>query len=123
MTSLREEADTNATAVEELKEKVKTLEASNLSNEQEIKSLTHRNGVLEAEIEKLESGIKDAKAAADESGQHSTQNEALQRKLQVLEQEAEESEKTLRDTHDKFVHFYCCNVIPDPCSTDCVKQM
>lgn len=102
MATLRLEADENAAKVEELKAKIKTLEQDNLSKEQEITSLTHKNTVLEKEVEKLESGIKDAKVIADESLQNGTQNEALQRKLQMLEEEAEESDRNLRETNDKY---------------------
>lgn len=101
MNSLRIEADENAAKAEELKAKVKTLEQDNLQKEQEITSLNHRNSLLEAEVEKLETGIKEAKALAGESASHSTQNESLQRKLQVLEEEAEQADKTLRETNEK----------------------
>jgi tropomyosin, fungi type len=101
MNSLRIEADENASKAEELKAKVKTLEQDNLQKEQEITSLNHRNQLLEAEVEKLETGIKEAKALAGESAGHSTQNEALSRKLQVLEEEAEVADKTLRETNEK----------------------
>jgi tropomyosin, fungi type len=101
MNSLRIEADENAAKAEELKEKVKKLEQDNLQKEQEITSLNHRNSLLESEVEKLETGIKEAKALASESSGHSTQNEALTRKLQVLEEEAEQADKTLRETNEK----------------------
>ena len=103
MTTLRLEADESASKVEELKAKVKTLEQENLAKEQEITSLSHKNQLLEQELEKLESGLKDAKAAADESAQHGTVNETLQRKLQVLEDEAEAADRNLRETSDKCV--------------------
>lgn len=101
MAALRVEADENASKVEELKAKVKALEADNLTKEQEITSLTHKNGVLEKEVEKLETGLKEAKVLADESSQHGSQNEALQRKIQVLEEEAEAADKNLRSTNEK----------------------
>jgi len=102
MNSLRIEADENAAKAEELKSKVKTLEQENLQKEQEITSLTHRNGLLEGEVEKLETAIKEAKTAAGEASEHSTANENLQRKLQVLEEEAEAADKTLRETNEKY---------------------
>ena len=101
MNSLRIEADENASKAEELKTKVKSLEQDNLQKEQEITSLNHRNQLLESEVEKLETGVKEAKALAGESAGHSTQNEALQRKLQVLEEEAEGADKTMRETNEK----------------------
>lgn len=102
MAALRLEADDSAAKVEELSAKVKTLEQDNLAKEQEITSLSHKNGVLESELEKLEGGLKDAKAAVDESAQHGTQAESLQRRLQVLEEEAEEADKKMRETTEKF---------------------
>ena len=103
MNALRLEADESAAKNEELKAKVKSLEQENLAKEQEITSLAHKNQLLEGELEKIESGLKDAKAAADESAQHGTQNESLQRRLQLLEEEAEEADRNLRETNDKYV--------------------
>ena len=103
MNSLRIEADENAAKAEDLKSKVKTLEQDNLQKEQEITSLTHRNQLLEAEVEKLETGIKEAKAMSTDAAGHATQNEALQRRLQLLEEEAESADKSIRETNDKSV--------------------
>ena len=94
----QEEAQANA---EELHSKVKVLEQDSLAKEQEITSLSHRNQLLEAEVEKLETGIKELKIAADQRGDHGERNEALQRRLQLLEDEAEESDKKIRETSDK----------------------
>jgi tropomyosin len=101
MNSLRIEADEAAGKVEDLQKQVKTLEQENLQKEHEITSLTHKNSGLEAEVEKLEGQLKDAKAVAEEGGHHGTQNETLQRRLQLLEEEAEEADKNLRETNDK----------------------
>lgn len=101
MNSLRIEADEATAKVQELQDKVKALEQENLQKEQEITSLTHKNSLLESEVEKLEGGIKEAKAVAEEGSQHGTQNETLQRRLQLLEEEAEEADKNLRETNDK----------------------
>ncbi|RMY09023.1 hypothetical protein D0867_08844, partial [Hortaea werneckii] len=102
MNALRIEADESVAKVDELAAKVKTLEQENLSKEQEITSLQHKNQMLESEVEKLEGMHKDAKAAADESAQHGTQNESLTRRLQLLEEEAEENDKVLRETNEKL---------------------
>jgi hypothetical protein len=103
MNALRLEADESAAKNEDLKAKVKSLEQENLAKEQEITSLKHKNQLLESELEKIESGLKDAKAAVDESAQHGTANEGLQRRLQLLEEEAEEADRNLRETNDKYV--------------------
>ena len=105
MNAIRLEADENQAKAEELQAKVKTLEQENLQKEQEITSLTHRNQLLESEVEKLETGIKEAKSAAGESAQHGQQNETLTRRLQLLEEEAEEADKTLRETNEKYVQL------------------
>ncbi|CAG7921028.1 unnamed protein product [Penicillium olsonii] len=102
MVALRAEADEAHELVEELKGRVKTLEQENLSKEQEITSLNHRNQLLEDEVEKAETSLKEAKEAASQSLQHDTQNEALQRRVQLLEEEAEENDKTLRETNEKL---------------------
>ena len=102
MEALRVESDESHAKAEELSAKVKTLEQQNLSQEQEITSLTHRNGLLEAEVEKLEAAVKEHKDVADQSTHHSTQNETLTRRLQVLEDEAEEADKNLREANEKY---------------------
>lgn len=101
MQALRLEADDNAAKAEELKAKVKTLEQENLAKEQEITSLSHRNQLLEGEVEKLENSLNDAKKTVAEGAQSGQQSEALQRRLQVLEEEAENADKTLKETTEK----------------------
>jgi uncharacterized phage infection (PIP) family protein YhgE len=110
MNTLRVEADEAHEQVEELKTKIKALEQENLSKEQDITSLNHRNQLLEEEVEKLETSLKEAKDAASQSAQHDTQNEALQRRVQLLEEEAEENDKTLRETNEKYavLSFFTC---------------
>ena len=66
MNSLRLEADEAVAKVEELQARVKTLEQENLAKEQEITSLQHKNGVLETDVDKLETSIKDFKKSAEE---------------------------------------------------------
>lgn len=103
MAALRKDQEETQAKCEELQARVKTLEHENMSKEQEITSLAHNNQRLEGEVEKLEAGIKEAKELAGNSTQHSTQNEALQRRLQILEEEAEETDKSMRETNDKYV--------------------
>lgn len=103
MNALRIEADASASQVEELKAKVKTLEQDNLTKEQEITSLSHQKGVLEKEVEKLEDAVKDHKAAAEAGAETGNHNDSLQRRLQLLEEEAETSDRNLRETNEKYV--------------------
>lgn len=116
MNSLRLEADEAVAKVEELQARVKTLEQENLAKEQEITSLQHNNGLLQSEVEKLETAITDFKKAADEGVESGTQKETLQRRLQLLEDEAEEADKTLREANEKYV---CCHIIYDSSLLSC----
>lgn len=99
---LRAESEEAQAKVEELQARIKVLEQENLSKEQEIVSLTHRNSLLEEEVEKLELTVKDAKSAADSGAASSSEVENLQRKVQLLEDEAEEADKNLRETNEKY---------------------
>lgn len=78
------------------------MEQESISKEQEIKSLTHRNGLLEADVEKLEEANKKLKEELASDGSNKTQNESLQRRLQLLEDEAEEADRNMRETNDKY---------------------
>jgi predicted RNase H-like nuclease (RuvC/YqgF family) len=103
MEALRIEADESSARAEELKAKVKTLESETTQKEQEITSLSHKNSVLEGEVEKLESQVKIHKDEAGAGAQAGSQAESLQRKIQVLEEEAEESDRTIRELNEKYV--------------------
>jgi tropomyosin len=116
MAALRVECDEANTQVEEMKARIKVLEQENLAKEQEITSLTHKNSVLEADIEKLETGIKEAKAAAEEGSHAGSQAESLTRKIQLLEEEAEQADRDLRETNEKY--DYC-----PFCVTETLTQM
>lgn len=101
MEALRVEADESSSRAEELKAKVKQLEAETTQKEQEITSLSHRNSVLEESVDKLETQVKTFKDEAGAGAQAGTQAESLQRKIQVLEEEAEESDRTIRELNEK----------------------
>lgn len=101
MAALRVEADESASLAEELKAKVKQLEQENLAKEQEITSLSHKNQVLETDLEKAEGQVKELKVTAEEGGTATSHNESLTRKLQVLEEEAEQADRNLRETNEK----------------------
>jgi tropomyosin len=57
--------------------------------------------VLESEVEKLEGQVKTFKDEASSGAAAGSQAEALQRKIQVLEEEAEESDRTIRELNEK----------------------
>lgn len=101
MHALRIEADDSAAKAEEYKNKLKVLEEQTTQKEQDITSLTHRNQVLETEVEKLEELVKNFKEEAGAGAAAGSQAETLQRKIQVLEEEAEESDRTIRELNEK----------------------
>lgn len=110
MAALRVECDEATTQVEEMKKRIKDLEQENLSKEQEITSLNHKNSVLEAEVEKLENAIKDAKAREEDSRHAGTQNESLNRRCQLLEEEVEQADRNLRETNEKYDDCLYCEL-------------
>lgn len=72
-----------------------------MTKDQEISSLTHKNTLLEAEAEELEAKLSTAKIAVEEGADFSTSNEALTKKMTLLEDELEQSENNLRETTEK----------------------
>ena len=101
MNALRVENDDVSAKHEESQGKVKVLEQENLAKEQEITSLSHKNQLYETEVEKLEAKVKELQKSLDEASGAGTHNESLQRRLQLLEEEAEESDKNIRETNEK----------------------
>ena len=112
MNQLRLDADTANSKVEELQAKIKALETETLTKEQDITSLQHKNGVLEGQVDKLEGDVEKHKKLADEGSGSITQNETLQRRLQLLEEEAEEADKTLREANEKYVRPHRSSPVP-----------
>jgi tropomyosin len=80
---------------------VKSLEQESLQREQEIQSLQHKLTNLEADLEKTETRLAEAKVGHEEGRLHAESNEGLQRKIQLLEGELDIAEKNLRDTTEK----------------------
>lgn len=103
MAHLKEKEEEALAKVEELHVKVKALEQENLAKEQEITSLSHKNQLLEADNEKLETANKELKVKVEATGQQSIQSEGLQRRLQLLEEEAEQADANIRETNEKYV--------------------
>lgn len=74
-----------------------------MTKDQELASLNHKVSVLEADLDKAESKLADAKVAKDEEETNRSANENLNRKIALLESELDTAEKNLRDTTDKCV--------------------
>jgi len=102
MNQLRTEADNAVTRAEEAEAKNKKYEQVLLERDQEITSLQHRLGILEAELEKADAKLADSKMAREE-GEHSKMtNEGLTRKVQLLEEELDAAEKNVKETVEKL---------------------
>lgn len=138
MIALRAEVDDVQAKNDDLQAKIKVLEQENLQKEQEITSLNHQKNLLEQDVEKLETRLKEEKEAHVIGSNNSQEMQNLQRKVQLLEEEAEEAEKNLRETNEKYVisivlrtffstssphpsamHLHSLNIFP----LDCVSPM
>ena len=99
--ALRGETETAHEKIDELSSKVKSLDLSNTSKDQEITSLTHRNELLEKKLEEYEEKLDKFKGLEnDESGARG-ERESLLRKVALLEEEAEQNDKNLKETTEK----------------------
>lgn len=72
-----------------------------MTKEQEIASLQHKMANVEADLEKAEQKILDAKSAKDDEETSKSVNDNLNRKIALLESELDNAEKQLRETTDK----------------------
>ncbi|RPA89521.1 hypothetical protein L873DRAFT_1754939 [Choiromyces venosus 120613-1] len=102
MNALHTEVDGVQSWNEELQVKIKVLEQENLQKEQEITSLTHQKALVEAENNKLETHLKEEKEAHVIGSTNSEELQNLQRKVQLLVEEAEAATKNLRETNNKL---------------------
>ena len=76
------------------------------AKDQEITSLTHRNELLEKKLEEHEEKLETFKGLQnDESGARG-ERESLLRKVALLEEEAEQNDKNLKETTEKYTHTY-----------------
>jgi tropomyosin, fungi type len=83
--------------------------------DQEIQSLTHRNDLHEKSLEEHEAKLATYKGLEnDESGARG-ERDSLQRKIALLEEEAEQNDKNLKETTEKYeappqtpITSFCC---------------
>lgn len=103
MNTLRAEAETAHETNDKLQERIKELEASDLTKSQELESLQRTRDYHEDEIEKLSEALKRSKEELEPANAIANHNEHLQRRIQSLEDEAEETDKSLREINSKCV--------------------
>ncbi|KAK0560390.1 tropomyosin-2 [Tilletia horrida] len=102
LTSLRSEADMHIERADAAETEVKNLKQDNLRKEQEIASLQHKISLLEADLDKTEGKLADAKKGAEDHESSRSNQDSLQRKISLLESELDTAEKNLRDTTEKL---------------------
>ena len=91
-----------------MNDKIKSLELTNTAKDQEIKSLTHRNELMEKKLEEYEEKLDKFKGLEnDESGARG-ERESLLRKVALLEEEAEQNDKNLKETTEKYQSLNPC---------------
>lgn len=102
MTQLRAEADAAIERAEQAEAKNKTYEQQILTLEQDNKSLQHRLGLLDSQLENSETQLQDSKKNALEGEQSKQDRDGLLRKVQLLEEELDAAEKNLKETVEKY---------------------
>ncbi|KAL5512989.1 TPM2 [Sanghuangporus vaninii] len=100
--TLRAEADAATERAEGAEARNKKYEQILLEKDQEITSLNHKLGVLDAQLEATEAKLAEAKAAKEEGELSKTTNEGLQRKIQLLEDELDAAERNAKETMEKL---------------------
>jgi len=98
----REQVEKAQEIIEERDKRIKDLELEVTAKDQEIQSLTHRNDLHEKTLEEHEVKLAVYKGLEnDESGVRS-ERESLLRKIALLEEEAEQNDKNLKETTEKY---------------------
>jgi len=103
MNQLRFEADNAVTRAEDAEAKNKKYDQIILEKDQELTSMTHKISVLEAELDKVDAKLAEAKAAQEEGESLKSTNENLTRKIALLEEELDAAEKNVKETMEKYV--------------------
>ncbi|CAO3687912.1 unnamed protein product [Rhizopus stolonifer] len=98
--SIRAEADAAIAKADALEAKLKEFEQEQTRNEREIVSLTNRNKQLEEDLDVAHEKIKDLKG--NEDSDIVNEHENAQRKITLLEQELEDSDRALKQTTENF---------------------
>ena len=107
MASLRAEQEKTQDLNEQLHNKIKGLEDTIIKQEHEMSSLSAAKARLEGELEKLNGPVEEAKATANECTELREKNEELQRKLQKMEEEADESDNQNKILKAKYDQHPC----------------
>lgn len=99
--SIRAEADAANARADEYEQKYKELERIQMSQEHDIISLANQNKHLEEDLEKAHEKIQQLKSLEQDEDDLKKEKDAAQRKITLLEEELEKSEKSLREATKK----------------------
>lgn len=77
------------------------MEQEQTQQEREIVSLSNKNKQLEEEVETAQEQIKEFKGTEAEDNDYKKDLEGALRRISLLEQELEDSDKSLKETTDK----------------------
>ena len=72
-----------------------------MEKDQEIASLQHNLSILDGNLEKAEAKLQESKSAQEEGEHSKSSNDALTRKIQLLEEELDAAEKNVKETMEK----------------------
>jgi tropomyosin len=101
MARLRSEVDDANAKVLELEEKLKLVADEKMQQEHEIVSLSNKNKHLTDDLETALDKIQQLKALEEDGDGLKKENDSAQRRINLLEQELENSDKSLRETTAK----------------------
>jgi tropomyosin len=101
MNSIRAEAEAANEKCDLALRKVKELEDKNMNYEHDIISLTNQNKHLEHDLELAQEKIIQLKTIEEDEDDLKKENDAAQRKITLLEEELENSEKLYREATQK----------------------
>ncbi|KAF9207999.1 hypothetical protein BGZ49_010030, partial [Haplosporangium sp. Z 27] len=98
LAALREEVNIATARADTAEAEVKRLQDEQIQKDHEITSLKNKLQLTEAELEKAENKMVEAKLNLDEGETTKTVGEGLARKVSLLEAELDTAERDLRDT-------------------------
>ncbi|KAF8929499.1 actin lateral binding protein [Dissophora ornata] len=102
LSALRDEVNAATARAETSEGEVKRLADEQLQRDHEITSLKNKISFYEAELEKADNKMAEAKLNLDEGETTKTVGEGLARKVSLLENELDSAERNLRETTEKL---------------------
>ncbi|KAG0370834.1 hypothetical protein BGZ54_003556 [Gamsiella multidivaricata] len=102
LAALRDEVNAATARADAAESLAKRLEDEHIQKDHEITSLKNKVSMIEADLEKAENRIAEAKLNLDEGETTKTVGEGLARKVSLLETELDSAERNLRDTTEKL---------------------